>query len=74
MASCFTVPVCPFETIFPGFSPECGEKDSREWRQIIGQQRLPNAGDTSGKNRMDADSKFRIVQSSAGSLEESLLT
>uniref|UniRef100_A0A915BAF1 LIM and calponin homology domains-containing protein 1 n=1 Tax=Parascaris univalens TaxID=6257 RepID=A0A915BAF1_PARUN len=47
--------------------------DSREWRQIIEQQRLPSAGDTSGKNRMDADSKFRIVHSSAGSLKESLL-
>uniref|UniRef100_A0A0M3I599 LIM zinc-binding domain-containing protein n=1 Tax=Ascaris lumbricoides TaxID=6252 RepID=A0A0M3I599_ASCLU len=47
--------------------------DSREWRQIIEQQRLPNAGDTIGKNRMNADSKFRIVHSSAGSLKESLL-
>uniref|UniRef100_F1L4I5 LIM and calponiny domains-containing protein 1 n=1 Tax=Ascaris suum TaxID=6253 RepID=F1L4I5_ASCSU len=58
----------------PCRSPELLEAtDSREWRQIIEQQRLPNAGDTIGKNRMNADSKFRIVHSSAGSLKESLL-
>ncbi|KHN88761.1 LIM and calponin homology domains-containing protein 1 [Toxocara canis] len=56
-------------------SPELLEAtDSREWRQIIEQQRLPNAADTNSKNRIDADSKFRIVHSSAGSLKDSLLS
>uniref|UniRef100_A0A0M3K026 PDZ domain-containing protein n=1 Tax=Anisakis simplex TaxID=6269 RepID=A0A0M3K026_ANISI len=47
--------------------------DSREWRQIIEQQRLPNAGDSSSRNRLDSDSKFRVVHSSSGSLKDTLM-
>ncbi|KAI1721086.1 LIM domain-containing protein [Ditylenchus destructor] len=35
--------------------------DTREWRQFIAEQRLPNPGISSSRNRIDADSKFRII-------------
>lgn len=36
-------------------------QDTREWRQFIAEQRLPNPGISSSRNRIDADSKFRII-------------
>uniref|UniRef100_A0A914DKY5 Uncharacterized protein n=1 Tax=Acrobeloides nanus TaxID=290746 RepID=A0A914DKY5_9BILA len=36
-------------------------RDTREWRQFVREQRLPNPGHTSSLNRIDADSKFQII-------------
>ncbi|KAL4002447.1 PDZ domain (Also known as DHR or GLGF) family protein [Acanthocheilonema viteae] len=47
--------------------------NSRDWRQIIEQQRLPSPGDPDSRNRIDADSKFQVrpnkdTETSYGSL------
>ncbi|KAH7731382.1 CRE-LIM-8 protein, partial [Aphelenchoides avenae] len=37
------------------------DEDPKEWRQFVSQQRLPVPGHTDSRNRIDADSRFRII-------------
>uniref|UniRef100_A0A915CN93 Uncharacterized protein n=1 Tax=Ditylenchus dipsaci TaxID=166011 RepID=A0A915CN93_9BILA len=39
--------------------------DTREWRQFLAEQRLPNPGYYGSRNRIDADSRFRIIHPTA---------
>lgn len=36
-------------------------KDTKEWRQFIADQRLPNPENFSSRNRIQADSRLRII-------------